>query len=254
YLQKTVFPYPLMFMYPKQIFHWPKALILGALLFLFFFIKKAKRSHPIGDYFLIFWLASFIPVSGLAYMPHFKFSFVANRYLYMGLAGLLGLLLTLLPTTIFENKLKGRFTRFKGLPLCASLFLVLSMALLSRNYGQIFVHPIAMYKRNTELNPENIYPLILLARQYHQKGQSNLARNTLERALETPNPLFFHAFTSSVEWIYSFEKERWILLAKWHERLGENKKALHLLQNGLRLHPGDPEMTEMAGRLNAPNT
>ena len=93
YLSKTLFPHPLIFMYPKQFSPWPLGL-LALLIALFIYLRRQRAGM---DPFLLCWILALIPTSGLVYIAHLKFSFVANRYMYLGLVGLIGLLLSLLP-------------------------------------------------------------------------------------------------------------------------------------------------------------
>ena len=90
YLRQALLPFPLLFMYPRQSPYWFWEVL--AVLFLIGAFLVMRRRRPDLEFFGYSWLLAFIPISGLVYIAHFKFSFVANRYMYLGLVGLLGLL------------------------------------------------------------------------------------------------------------------------------------------------------------------
>ena len=122
------------------------------------------------------WLLSFIPSSGVAYVPYFKFSFVANRFMYLGLVGIIGMVVCCWKTS-------GR-----TLLLC-SLPVVLGLACYSRYYADIFAHPTQVYEHNYRHHPGNIYPLILLSHQHWKLGKREQAIAVLERVIPKSRPL-----------------------------------------------------------------
>ena len=226
YLTKALLPSPLMFMYPQKYFQWTFSLVLLGLLFLFI---RFRKKNPVLDYFFFFWLLSYLPTSGLVYQAYFKFSFVANRFMYLGLVGIIGTLVSCLT-------LKG-----KKLGIVGGL-LVFYFAFFSRHYADIFTHPTTVYEHNYKHNPQNSYPLILLSYQSFISDRPDQAVANLKRVVQNPNPLFFYPFALVVQTVYRYQKERWILLSQWYQNLGEKQKALLQLQKALILHPHSEEI------------
>ena len=234
YASKTVIPYPLMFMYPKRHFHWVMGVWLAVLLVLFIRLRKRKREL---DYFMLSWILAFLPTSGMVYIAYFKFSFVANRYMYLGLAGLIGLLVCIAPP------LPRRIGRSTAI-LC-----LLALGGISSNYARIFSYPMAVYEHNEKYNPHTIFPSILLALKQGRIGQREQAKVTLDRIVHTPDPLFLIQFASTLESIFRLEVPRWIYMAKWFQNMGDHQRALEQLQKGLRIHPFDKKLAQFASRI-----
>ena len=226
YFAKALMPFPLMLIYPKHFWQWPLVALFFALLVAIYYRRK---KNPALDYFFMVWLLSFIPSSGLAYVTYFKFSFVANRFMYLGLVGIIGLVVCFWKTS-------GR-----TLLLC-SLPVVLGFAYYSRYYADIFTHPTVLYEHNYRHHPGNIYPLILLSRQHWKLGKREQAIAVLERVIQNPDPLFFYSFSSLVQSIFYYQPERWIFLSHWYRGLGQMADALFQLKQGLILHPQNPEL------------
>ena len=226
YFATALMPFPLMLIYPKLFWQWPLVALFFALLVAIYYRRK---KNPALDYFFMVWLLSFIPSSGLAYVAYFKFSFVANRFMYLGLVGIIGLVVCFWKTS-------GRTLLWCSLPM------VLGFACYSRYYADIFTHPTAVYEHNYRHHPSNIYPLILLSRQHWKLGKREQAVAVLERVIQSPDPLFFHDFSSLVQLIFYYQAERWVFLSSWYRGLGQMDDALFQLKQGLILHPQNPEL------------
>ena len=232
YAAKSIAPHPLLFMYPQRPFHWAHGVFLAGLVLLFIYLRKRR---PAADYFFLCWLVAFIPTSGIAYIAHFKFSFVANRYMYLGLVGFMGLLVSLIPSSWKWKKLYA--------PL--GVISLLYLAAIAHPYARAFTHPTAIYEHNYRHHPQNVYPLLLLARQYASTGQRKMAMATLDKVVANPHPFFFHAFFSTVQSIFDLEKERWVYLSKWYTGLGRPDEAQTQLKKALLVHPHDPEIKKL---------
>ena len=233
YLTKALVPFPLMFMYPQKYFHWTFSLPLLGFLFL---LIRLRKKNPVLDYFFFFWLLTYLPTSGLVYYSYLKFSFVANRFMYLGLVGIMGVLVSCLTLKRRTGVIGG------GL-------LVISFALFSHYYADIFTHPTNVYEHNYKHNPSNSYPLILSSYKSLTSGRRDQAIANLKRVIQNPNPLFFYSFIYVVKVIYGYQKERWILISEWYQNSGEKQNALSQLEEALILYPHSREIKKRINLL-----
>ena len=224
YAHKALLPYPIMYLYPPpKLLSLSGLFLLGIVLLYFIF----RRRQPALDYFFLIWLTAFIPVSGIFHIGFFKFSFVSNRYMYVGVIGIMGLLALLIP-----------FKKWLYPPI------ILTLAMISWNTSHLFARPLALYESNYRHNPKNPYLPILLGNHYLKLGELSKVILSIERVVENPHAPYFPYFLSLVEHTYHLGKDRWLTISKWHLNLGQRKQAIKQLKIGLTFFPENKQLTE----------
>jgi tetratricopeptide (TPR) repeat protein len=101
-------------------------------------------------YSFIFYLLAYLPISGLFYIPYFKYSQVADHWNYLGLIGILLLFSKILQNILNYLKFKKDFFQF-----FVATFIILFLSSKTFYYSSSFSNREENFKSNLEVNPES---------------------------------------------------------------------------------------------------
>lgn len=145
YLVKSLIPFDFHLFYPKHSGVNLIAIITWSIMIGVYLKFKSSFIRPS----LLGLIALFLPVSGIFYIPHMKFSMVANRWSY--LITFQGFLIISL--ILAEVLTKFRTLSLKRILLCFAISLLVIFCYQSRNYARIYSSPKKLIKRNLEILP-----------------------------------------------------------------------------------------------------
>jgi tetratricopeptide (TPR) repeat protein len=184
YPRKLLAPLDLTFSYPKwQIdvrdpwqYFWP-LLALGAILLLWWFRERIPRGLPAS---LLLYLAAISPMLGFVALYTFRYSFVADHYAYLALAGLL------LPLTALHHRAAARL---EGLPrravgLLIPLLLLSGLSLLTYRQAGVYRSAELLWRDTIAKNPSSWIARSNLGLLYLGKGMVREALQETARAVE----------------------------------------------------------------------
>jgi len=152
YIGNFLVPFDLAVIYPRwtlvsptplQLLLWP--LLLG-LLALAFVQKSWGRHVLLGVGFLLLTLG---PLLGFVHFTYMKFSWVADHFAYLPMAGLIGLAVAGLET--FDAALPSRYRRI--FPV-VTVVLIMALSLETRDYAAAFANETALWNKTLERNPQ----------------------------------------------------------------------------------------------------
>lgn len=231
YAQKSLIPFPIMFIYPSVKLLSFSGFLLLIITLLFFILR---RHNPSLDYFFLIWILAFIPISGIVDIGFFHFSHTANRYMYVGIIGLMGWLTLIMP-----------LKKWLSLPL------LLTLTLLSWKSAHIFAEPIALYKYNYRHNPEASAISFLIGDHYLRTNNLPELKSLINQLAENPHNSHSVHFHYLVERTFYFKRERWLYISKWYLNQNERERAIQQLKTGLIFHPEDQELKKSLEAIEA---
>ena len=188
YLFKLIWPFPLMFIYPK----WDNKPIdllyalfaIGLLIFLLF----ERRRTPKGLKAAIFYyLMTIAPVLGLLDYQNLEYTYVADHFFYLPSIGLSALLVN---AAIYLNDKQG--TDFVLLKTTLAVIFVVIFVGLSWQHAGKFKDEITIYGDTIYKDPGHPTSYNLRGQAYFKNGQYDFALSDFERAIKL-EPTYYQA-------------------------------------------------------------
>lgn len=181
YIEKFLLPINQVFVYPKWKFISVTGLVdifLFSLVFLVFSFRKIGSytfSHNVKKSFWFFFF-SFLPFSGIVYIPFMKYSYVAGHWAYFMVVGLTGLMLSLIQ--LLEKMIKSN----RIITISLSLFISF-LAFQTFKYVNIVSDPEELLEKTIQQNPREIFLYTYLSKIYISYEDYQMARESLYRGL-----------------------------------------------------------------------
>jgi tetratricopeptide (TPR) repeat protein len=208
--------YPLFHFHPTELFlklSLSFSLIVGALYF--------------GSYSFLFYLLAYLPISGLFYIPYFKYSQVADHWNYLGLIGIL-----LFFAQIFEKltdylKVKKDFIKF-----FITFFSLLLFTIKTFQYSSSFANREENFKANLEATPNSKILQEYLMHLFLEKESSNEAE-----FLQLMETIYANPERDKENLFFTPDEAPEVLKAKIYYRAGLLPEALKELDGFLRKNP-----------------
>jgi tetratricopeptide (TPR) repeat protein len=183
YAGKLVFPYPLMFVYPRWkiqqsnaiLYLYPCGVVLVAL-FLWFVRKRIGRG-PLTAF--LFFICTLFPALGFFNVYPMRYSFVADHFQYHAGIGLIVLFCALLTVLITNFPRFDKFARIPGTVILLGFLGVLT-------WRQTFIYKdfVTLFKETIKRNPDSTLVLTTVAAILSEEGKKEEAIKLYERAIE----------------------------------------------------------------------
>lgn len=237
YIYQSLIPLDFMIMYSHDFFEIKHFMAL----FLFLLILALNFRNPIFRerqlIVFVLMLAIYIPISGIVYIPHFKYAPVADRYLYFPL------LFVFITLAYFFRSIEKKIPK-----IYLNIFTVLFVVFLSFkfvNYAKLFTGGSEIYFVNYKKNPNNTYPIIMKG--YHDffKGDLKGLEHALNIVTEAESDLYFKDFYALVFIAYPGQDLRWLKIFEWFKNKNQIDKAQHFIKMGLKAHPFSEKLKEI---------
>jgi hypothetical protein len=182
YLEKFYMPLNQMLFYPKNDFELLKVFFLCFVVGTTFcisvlnFMSKSYRSDE--NRFLFFglgiFIAGFIPISGIAYIPFMKFSFVADHWGYIGAMGL----------SLFTVALASKYIKNRKIFNILMISFIVFLSIRTSYYSKLFNDHKGLISYNISQNPTNEFLYKYLGKLYLDEGYLAEAKYNFEIALQ----------------------------------------------------------------------
>lgn len=183
YAGKLIFPYPLMFVYPRWkiqqsntiLYLYPCGVILAGLIL--WFLRKRIGRGPIVAF--LFFIGTLFPALGFFNVYPMRYSFVADHFQYHAGIGLIVLFCALL--AIFFTRFH-RFDKFARIPGTAILLGVLGVL----TWRQTFIYKdfVTLFKETIKKNRDSTLVLTTVAAILSEECDKEQAVKLYERAIE----------------------------------------------------------------------
>ncbi len=221
YVSKVLFPYPILFIYntPNN-FH-----VLAFALFLLIIWLSLRSKISDVSVLTIFFLLALLPTLGITYIPAHKFSYVANRYVYLALVPYILILLNFLRYYFDIQKIKNL-----GLFLC--ILFSISSIILSKRYSSQYT----IYDHNYSHN-KNIFPLLLKIVKYQEDDQNHKIPPLLETIINNHNGFYYDYFYAISFKYFGEQIDFYKIQYDWYMAEDNKKEALKSLDQGLLKYP-----------------
>ncbi len=239
YLGKFLLPFNLLGTYPAwsldpptlpQLFSGPALATLLALLYL---ARKQWTRHVLFG--LGFFLITAAPILGFFDMQWLQFSPVADHLIYLPIVGLVGLVTARAETLLARTPQRFRFLDHVGL-----LFIIASLALISRTCASRYADPLSFWSYTLERNPRAWSALIGIGNAQVDAGQIPQAIQTLQRATQLqPRSAQAHYDLANA----------YLLLGDFVDAIGQYQLALQLNPRDAQAHYNLGNALMQSGRL-----
>ncbi|MGD9635322.1 MAG: tetratricopeptide repeat protein, partial [Pirellulales bacterium] len=219
YLSKLVWPWDLMFVYPRwqidaaQWWQWLYPAATIGLLVLLWSLRRRWRS-PLAAW--LFFVGTLFPALGFLNVYPFQFSFVADHFQYLASLGVI----------VFAVGLSARWAddlpqTARGLARVVAAIVVVALAALTWQQASLYADRITLYEATLAKNPNSWMVLNNLGNAYTSAGRADEAIDLYRRAL-TAWPDFKDAHAN---------------LGIALKAVGRNEEALAELREAVRLQP-----------------
>jgi len=194
YLGKLVWPYPLITVYPRweinveEWYSYLPSLGVALLLFVLWFKRRSWFTSPF--FIFVCFLATLLPVLGLANMNFFRYSFVADHFQYLASMGplvLIGAGLSRFSAIVLPGK--------TWLQSILSAGLLLTLGTLSWQQVRVYENQETLWTDTLVKNPDCWVAHNGLGAAFFQKGQVDEAIGQFQKALEI-NPNYTEAHSN----------------------------------------------------------
>ncbi len=178
YLEKLLFPINLSFLYNKLNYQTLQNHIktLFVLVFIFFLLFRFISRDLLKSEIFIFFLISYIPISGIIYIPYFKYSFVADHWFYA----------SIFPATVGIISLvrKCSLFKFKGIYFLCSISVIVFFLVLSGIHAQKFLYQERLFTYAVREVPGEYMLYSSLINLYKKNNNEHDIINLYRQALE----------------------------------------------------------------------
>ncbi len=181
YIEKLVWPHPLIFIYPRWHIDphaaWQYLFPLAALAALAVLVLLARRNRaPLAA--ALFFVITLFPALGFFNVFPFMYSFVADHFQYLAAAGLLTL-----AAAAFTRWLDARPRHIKTAGHVAAMLLLLGLAVLTARQSRMYANEETLWRTTLQRNPDCFMAHNNLAEMFFTKGQLDDAIAEIQKAL-----------------------------------------------------------------------
>ena len=208
--------YPLFQFGPMELFlklTLSLSLVMGALYF--------------GSYSFLFYLLAYLPISGLFYIPYFKYSQVADHWNYLGLVGILLFLSQGMKKFSETLSAKKDFIQF-----FLMVFVILFMTIKTFQYSSSFSNREENFKTNLAANPNSKILQEYLMHLFLEKESNNEAQ-----FLGLMEKIYANSEREKENLFFTPNEAPQVLKAKIYYRAGLIPEAIKELDGFLRQNP-----------------
>jgi tetratricopeptide (TPR) repeat protein len=154
YLGKLIWPYPLMFVYPKWELNAEQVssylgLSAVCVLFLILFWNRHGRARPAFFAFSCF-LIALLPVMGLVEHFFLRYSYVGDHFQYLSSAGIVGLV-----TGVATRAFRRGGAKLQGLGILFGCIVAITLGTLTWNHERVFANDERLWRDTLTKNPSD---------------------------------------------------------------------------------------------------
>jgi hypothetical protein len=182
YLDKCLWPFGLMPIYPTPDFAHPSPFQFAPwLLIVLFFGLLWSRRQSWGCPAMLglgFFLLNLVPVLGFVSMSYLRIAWVADHFVYISAIGVIGLVIAVAEETLHA------LPRQRGLCMAVASALLLLLAWQSRAYAAVYRAQTALWAYNVRLNPDSWQVQLNLSLVLTEQGQRDEAAAAARQAIQ----------------------------------------------------------------------
>lgn len=234
YVSKLLFPYPVIFNYPKweidpsSVLQWIYPIGILAILAILFVLRKRIGRGPLVA--ALFFGGTLLPALGFFNVFPMRYSFVADHFQYLASLGPLSLFAAI-TTKFTEEKLS------RNLQIMLAGIVVLALGILSYQQAKVYQDHESLWRDTLKKNPDSWIAMNNLAKYLMDKGEKDEPIELLKRSLQVRSSFESHVNLGALEYGRG-QKEKAVehfnqaIALKPNQAVPYNNKAYILMING----------------------